>query len=591
MLGAFLILSVLVIATFFVDFGMYAGLVYILFALELGYLIWVATTKKSLTPLRKIIGIAVLLFFPLLLLAIASFFFELGILEKFAYLLFLVDFLFLLVLFIRKTIRNIASRRVGRPVEVETPFERVTKWAVYAVPAIFLIYLAYTNLIPSHEFVYFYDVGSENEGITLTPIQRVSEIKIQNGLQYRELISNLVYFNLQVPKNYDKVKIKIKFMNPKGDIFRIAGRDKKEWHYKYKNLFYPELDKLKLNIIQEGNRRLYQKENQFRSIGEFLTNVPKNSIIATDQDLKSTTNIIQDYTPNQLSIGILLRGNANFYIYVKDRLDLKIVKRDINWYEGEDTLNVNLYDLEGNAVSTMTLNDDGINISNKNLETNSQHGNLIVDDIKAGIYRLELTNNGDMIIEEILINQNKIVTNQLFLADNELYGGKTKPVHIYTKTSSKGVIKFKTWHEAGIQTIKINDDHVTIDQINKDFSYDLEKNKEFIISTEKNNLIMTSSSYLSFDKDSYFEPFQYQIVPLIRDLNWLENNVDFIFTEYKTPQEEDGWRIGEAEFEIDQLFSLDGNLNFALDSPNSDLNNTVLIDWIEVRYIKKGVLK
>src|SRR3989344_2800666 len=184
LLGAFLILSVLVIATFFVDFGMYAVLVYILFALELGYLIWVATTKKSLTPLRKIIGIAVLLFFPLLLLAIASFFFELGILEKFAYLLFLVDFLFLLVLFIRKTIRNIASRRVGRPVEVETPFERVTKYAVYAIPVVIFGYVAWINFNPFDEVI-VYDIGGPGDDGILGPADRVSEPITEGEITYR----------------------------------------------------------------------------------------------------------------------------------------------------------------------------------------------------------------------------------------------------------------------------------------------------------------------------------------------------------------------------------------------------------------------
>ena len=57
LLGAFLILSVLVIAAFFVDFGRQAGLVYILFILELSFLIDIAT-QKNLAPLGAIPPIA-----------------------------------------------------------------------------------------------------------------------------------------------------------------------------------------------------------------------------------------------------------------------------------------------------------------------------------------------------------------------------------------------------------------------------------------------------------------------------------------------------------------------------------------------------
>src|SRR3989338_4019999 len=98
LLGTFAVLLILVVLTFFVDFGRRAWLVYILFALELGYLIWAATRKK--TPMRKGIGIAILLFFPLLILVLATFFFDLGVLEKLIYLVFAVDFLFLFVLFL-----------------------------------------------------------------------------------------------------------------------------------------------------------------------------------------------------------------------------------------------------------------------------------------------------------------------------------------------------------------------------------------------------------------------------------------------------------------------------------------------------------
>ena len=223
-----------------------------------------------------------------------------------------------------------------------------------------------------------------------------------------------------------------------------------------------------------------------------------------------------------------------------------------------------------------------------------QVGSLKVKGLQEGTYRLEITNNGDVLIKKISINQNKIVTNHLFLADNELYKTKAKPVKLFTK-GNKPII-FKTLHKEGIQEIKVNDDILKIEEQDREFNYKFKTSDNVFkeVVTEKNDIIIKSTNFFSFSEESYFEPLKYNIVPLTHDNEWLENNVDFILTTYKLPKKEDNnWVLGATEFYSGDLYKNNNKINMAINIPHllkeSSKNELVSIDWIKVTIFKEGI--
>ncbi len=217
LLIVFFILFIAVIINLFVKLpGDY--IIYSLFIIELFYLTWVATRKISISsPFRKLIGTSIILFFPLLILTVLSLILDLSFIEKIIYLVFGIDFLFLFVLFIRKSIRNVKSKRAGKEVEKEKLLERIVKYVVvYGIPLAIIGYVVYMNWLPfGFEKTYVLDVGAKGDTTTTNELylernDALSE-SIQEGEQtFRTLegSTNLMFKPKVVLKNA-KVEVEV----------------------------------------------------------------------------------------------------------------------------------------------------------------------------------------------------------------------------------------------------------------------------------------------------------------------------------------------------------------------------------------------
>ena len=83
----------------------------------------------------------------------------------------------------------------------------------------------------------------------------------------------------------------------------------------------------------------------------------------------------------------------------------------MNWYDNKDTgsdeLKMILYDLNGNMIANTTVRDDGITDEEPDKNNkNENKGELLTGTLEEGVYRLVLSNNGDMLVTKINLNQN-----------------------------------------------------------------------------------------------------------------------------------------------------------------------------------------
>ncbi|MEK6906227.1 MAG: hypothetical protein AABW81_01250 [Nanoarchaeota archaeon] len=472
---------------------------------------------------------------------------------------------------------------------------KILKIIALIIPLIIVGYLIYNNFLISHEFNYFYDIGSDTDAKKsyLSPFSRISEPYNTENTTYREAKQSLVYFNIPIPRESRDIKITSRIKVSENDDIKIllGAKDQESWHYLWKPVYNPNLNGLS-EFQRKGSVYLVNTNLPALEFDELLEE--ESIIIATDGSFKPVEKIIEDYSQEETIIDTSLRGRHTFYIYAEGDLNIDVKKQDINWYNGSDELDISLYDSLENIVVNTGIPDDGIESVNRET-ANIQSGHLRAINLPEGVYKLEFS-EFDGLIREIRLNTNKIVTNRLFLAGNIIYNGiETKESIIYVKANRKSQMELKTWHNHGLQTVKYNDNSFNLDKIQQPSYLKLDIG-EYYLEFPENDIIISSPFYMSFSKENYFEPFKQTVISLTNNLTYLKNNVDYLVVNYNSPSIRDGdWIITEANFNIeeDNLFIKDNQLSMVFNIPHlnqDDMNNyTVPIDWINITVYKPGL--
>jgi len=492
--------------------------------------------------------------------------------------------------------------------EMEKSVITISKILIYAIPVSIILYLLYMNLAPillDSRMDISLDVGSDKEGLAkgiapLTPLNRIGDKMTRENISYMALKHPLVYSDIPVPSNAEKIRISARFKNnfPENNSqgFYIGANDMEEWHYQMNPIYLPGFGNFSgMPYISDNRTRLYFLNNdseQFYNIDMFINSIPKNSIIATEKDLEQKKLTLEDYKPSDLLINSSIRGSATLYVYAKNNLGVYAEKSDINWYEGEDPLKINVYDTNNSLMASTTIEDDGIIEATKKTKE-PQHGVLEIDNIKEGVYKVQLLGTSDTIIREIKLNQNKAVfEGNLLLADNSLYNLTQKPTKIFLNSTKNSKISFFTYHKGGLQNITINNKNLEIEEINTESICNMTPGF-YEIKSIKNDFVIKTLNYVSFTKDSYFEPFEYRVIGL-DDIESVKENADYILTDYMPPVEDNGWLIGTAEFDAKDLYIKDNKLSIILNAKhlgNSVYENyTIPVDYINVSIARKGLI-
>ncbi len=493
--------------------------------------------------------------------------------------------------------------------ERERVIRSASKTLIYAIPVVVILYLLYMNFAPvlfDSKMDFSLDVGSAKEGLAkgiapLSPSSRVGNKMLNESISYRELLHPLVYSSMTVPSNTGKISVSVRFKDnfPENSSgFYIGAQDKEDWHYLWKPAYLLSFD-FGEPCLTENSTKLYCLRNESTvptNLTSFISNPPADSVIATNLVLEQKPIKIENYSPGELAINTTLRGNHAFYVYASGYIQLTVSKQDINWYENEDNLTISVYDLNNTLIATGTIPDDGIT-NNSRKQANVQNLTIFTPNIEEGVYRIELINNGDMIIKQITINQNKFVADKnVFLADNGLYSNSSSnPSTLYFKNKRESTVYLSTYHSQGFQNISINRAAVNLNETQTKFNLTISPGDGFsYIYSPKNDIMISSVNYFSFTRDSYFEPFEYGVIG-IDDANFVKANADYILTDYTPPVEDNGWLIGTAEFDAKDLYIKDNKLSIILNAKHlgSDVysNYTIPVDWVNVSIDRKGLIR
>ena len=119
--------------------------------------------------------------------------------------------------------------------------------------------------------------------------------------------------------------------------------------------------------------------------------------------------------------------------------------------------------------------------------------------LEEGVYRLVLSNNGDMLVTKINLNQNKVVVNKrIFLAQSNAYFNNfEKKTKVFFKAVNPSRLTINTYHNNGInQTITATDyftsHKIEISNVTTDYFIDLKNSDNlYEIKPEKNDIIIS----------------------------------------------------------------------------------------------------
>lgn len=459
----------------------------------------------------------------------------------------------------------------------------------------FVAYIFLVNIMPFGITVH-YNLQQNDKAIS--PLGPKNRVKIEsiNGQNIFHQTHDLIYFTTKMPFAFDDATVKITYRNPSDDqTIALGFRDQNTWHYDTKPMDIPFFNNLSWSAIGTSPPILYQRNQTFGTVENFLTNPPKNALIGTyayDTAIGSTAPTMQDYKPSTTGtiIDTPLRGKHTFSVYLKkEPFRITIEKQDLNWYDDPDPVTVNVYK-DQDLVYQVIADDDGIiDNSQKTLApqeiTIQNPGPDLPED---GIYKIVIDANADTIIKKITTNLHKIVfSGSLFPAGNsQSYGTVISSTSATTFYTNALLLSATSFHETGLQTITVGNQVVPITRVKNTYPI-TPKDDITKVSIPNGDIVLNGfQGYFAFSEDQFFEPTKYHILPITSKDD--VNLVDYIIADYFPPQKIEDWQIAERTFDIRSAFIKNGTLSWLIMAPHLKENNhEILIGNIDVTFHKK----
>jgi hypothetical protein len=465
---------------------------------------------------------------------------------------------------------------------------------LYFIPLFIGIYLLQKN-IPPFKITKETSLRNTNEVPYLGPSDRIS--MVGSGLK---IVDNLIYIDTKFSYKYDHAKVRINFLPPSiyDQDIKMGYRNNTIWHYSDKILYFPVLYNLSWKVVG-NNPYLYQKNSTYDLIEKFYSNPPTSSTIGfynyDRSDFINSSAELPNYEKldKKISLNIPLRGKHVMYAYLQEEtFQLEVEKRDLNWYEDPDPMDIKIYK-DDDVVYQDTIPDDGIADASKKLG-NPQTITLKnpgPDLPEPGIYKIVFEGSSDTVITKLTTNLNRLIfEGPVFPINNaEAYKGlvsETKPVELY---SNSNYYTFNTVHNASLQNIAIDEQGVYLTEVPKSYTHKLTGPREIhkLVLPNGGDVVINGTGFFSFSPDRFFEPLPFNSLQ-IKNKSDLDQ-VDYILTSYKPTQKIGDDRVAEIEFDLSDAVIQKGKLSWLISAPGlKESGGEILIKDIEFTFTKKG---
>ncbi len=458
----------------------------------------------------------------------------------------------------------------------------LAKIVALLLPFSILIYLGVKFYDAKHyEAVYEIDFNEENFKNTELPLY-INELQNSPKFSYFEKIDgqtiaqvegspiNFVFQPEEFPLNKNITVSMILQGDGDWDISLVCPNCEKEEKYDWKSFYQGSLSDYILAASFDGINIYAKEEKNFlpaNSVEEWLClNASANSSIEIKNEVFPKSKLVNpdiDFHEGEwTTMDKTIRGPHEFFVYLEEGLEMEVIKKDMNNYDGADRVRVALYDLDGVLIEENFLEDDGID--EKSVEfAPVVRKNIKIDVQNNGVYKMTFEEADlDFAKSDWRITNFKIDTNKIVFANRSLILDETK---LYTKNSEMLNIGFYAWHGGAKQVINIkNSDgeqniNIEKEQLGK-WQYANLLNGENIISVDGDQY--TKGFNFSLNKNNYFQIYSYSI-------NEIENP-DFVISNYAF-KKSDNWFIVKKSFTALELGKLDELKSLTFQIKNSEL--------------------
>ncbi|MDD4995666.1 MAG: hypothetical protein PHW53_04370 [Patescibacteria group bacterium] len=447
------------------------------------------------------------------------------------------------------------------------PILRILQAIIILAPLGLVAWLFNLNFVPSGVLARSFNFSDASPYADfLVPAQRVTGVMNEDSVNFQQILDEPVYFHVHLPSAFDKLTVGVKF-KPDTQPFLEFGPMITEaaWQYDLRPLWNKILEEINWITLEAGGLRLYERQDKYRSVQEFLDNPPSMDEVAVYNYSLPTSYRIPDYEPwaAEREYEIYLRGYHQFLTYIGngEKLDFSFLIQDMNRGEGADPVVVNLY--KDGALADSLVIPDG------ELWRPAQQGSALrtvelkKDNLSEGVYKIEFKAPSDIFIRKIITPQQKcVIVNTAFLGDEVGYAEPELPAELWTNSS---YIVAQTLHADGTQELGAGDETLRVAESFREYYKELGNSAGLKrVYSPQGDIKITGNGLFAWNRDLFFNPFP---VKLDANTDLDAQGINFVLTNYKNAVRDGDWYFAEQTFDLSRVPSPGGTIKFSISAP------------------------
>jgi len=440
-----------------------------------------------------------------------------------------------------------------------------------------LAWLVWQNLVPSGEFAAHWRPDRPSALIgSIVPESRLLPLALaDDGTSYRSMVEEPVNFDVRLPSGFDTATVTA-VVNSSPSIVELGGLASREtWTNGLRPGWNSILDKLDWPVIRENGLALYQRTPIFKSIADFLVNIPAAGV-ATYRADATTLLKLPNYAPlsSDRDYKTAFRGATSIKAYLQNEpLDFRFRVQEVNRHVGADGF-IASATLGGQRVARAVYADDGNDSADGKLSA-IRELRIYTEKPLTGIVRIALPANDDVVFRETVTKQQKFVfVNRFYAADNV---GYLKDSAAFTLVTNGRRLYATTAHPEGFQTLSVGSGKLTVDDLNKPFTVSaaeaVRKDGVANIVSPYGDIRLETAGFFAFDKNVFFNP---DPQPLTWETDLDKDGIDYILTSYIPPLKHGEWRTISATYDLSKLSVVSRVANFTISAPGLALQQKEL---------------
>jgi hypothetical protein len=402
------------------------------------------------------------------------------------------------------------------------------------------------------------------------PTALTSAAETDDGRTLTPFIGSPIFFDLTPPSGFTTAAVTITYQNDGQPVAEIGALESSiDQQYLMKPIENRVIDALPWKQVSSGTLTLYERHDRYASVDEFFRTPPLRSSLAVYRADAPIPYVLPGYVPSATprEIDVSLRGQQRMLTYVKDEpLNFTFTVQDMNRSAGADPVTVSVYRGDDTKpIARTVLPDDG-DVTTDQRSSPLRTIPITVTAPSEGFYKIEFTADDDIFIRKIVTTQQKLVfEDKLYLGDQVGFSDKTPPITVYTDGQH---VTGYTPHAEAVQTLKVGDANMTLDQPNVTYEQAVAGKGLAPITSPKRDVLLGTTGLFALSPDEYFDPLPYEMqwFTTPQDLN--DRGIDYVLSSYEPPARIDGLEQGTATFDLRKLARTpEGAFRFVVNLP------------------------